>query len=136
MKWHYDNSRPIYSQIVEQIERGIVTGIFPPGSGMPSVRMLAVEAEVNPNTMQKALAELETKGLLHTQRTAGRTVTEDSGMIQKLKKKLAEDHIDAFFTGMANLGIDRGEAIGMLKEAAAGARGTGRPAPNQTQEVV
>ncbi|MDR0519009.1 MAG: GntR family transcriptional regulator [Clostridiales Family XIII bacterium] len=130
MRWHYDNSRPIYSQIVEQIERGIVAGIFPPGSGMPSVRMLAVEAEVNPNTMQKALAELENKGLLHTQRTAGRTVTEDSGMIQKLKKKLAEDHIHAFFTGMANLGISSGEAIAMLKEAA------GRPAQKQAKEVV
>jgi DNA-binding transcriptional regulator YhcF (GntR family) len=81
---------------------------------MPSVRVLAVEAEVNPNTMQKALAELETQGLLHTQRQAGRTVTEDEEMIIRLREKLAEDYIVQFFTGMQSLGIGRTEAIRML----------------------
>ncbi|MDR0817684.1 MAG: GntR family transcriptional regulator [Clostridiales Family XIII bacterium] len=114
MVWKFTNDRPIYAQIVEQIQLGIVSGSFLPGAAMPSVRVLAVEAEVNPNTMQKALAELETQGLLHTQRTAGRTVTEDEQMIIRLREKLAEDYIIQFFTGMQSLGIGRTEAITML----------------------
>lgn len=130
MKWNFDDGRPIYSQLVEHIERGIVTGEYPPGSGMPSVRTLALEAEVNPNTMQKALAELETKGLLRTQRTAGRTVTEDEKMVQELKTKLAEDHIRAFFTGMKSLGIDEKEAVDLLRSAGQAA---GQATLNDTQ---
>jgi DNA-binding transcriptional regulator YhcF (GntR family) len=114
MVWKFVNDRPIYAQIVEHIQLGIVSGAIPPGAAMPSVRVLAVEAEVNPNTMQKALAELETQGLLHTQRTTGRTVTEDEEMIIRLREKLAEDYIIQFFTGMQSLGIGRTEALRML----------------------
>jgi DNA-binding transcriptional regulator YhcF (GntR family) len=120
LKWNFTEDRPIYSQIVEQIQVGILRGAYPPGSGMPSVRVLALEAEVNPNTMQKALAELETMGLLHTQRTAGRTVTEDGRMIEGLKRRLAEECISRFFFGMEGLGIGREEAIGMLRGAVSG----------------
>lgn len=115
MKWAFNNDRPIYAQITSQIERGIVTGEFPPGSTLPSVRVLAEEAEVNPNTMQKALADLESKGLLYTQRTAGRFVTEDGTMIENLKQNLAKDYIFAFLTGMQSIGIDKDETIKMLK---------------------
>ena len=118
MKWRLIGDRPIYAQLVEQLERGILTGEYPPGSGIPSVRNLAIEAEVNPNTMQKALAELETRGLLHTHRTAGRTVTEDRNMIENLKKDLAHSHIDAFFEGMKSIGIDRDEAAKLIATAA------------------
>jgi DNA-binding transcriptional regulator YhcF (GntR family) len=117
LKWKYDDDRPIYTQIIGQIERGIARGVYPPGSDIPSVRALALEAEVNPNTMQRALAELEAKGLLRTQRTAGRSVTEDRTMIDKLKEKIAADYIRAFLSGMDSLGIGAREAATMLKNA-------------------
>jgi DNA-binding transcriptional regulator YhcF (GntR family) len=116
--WKFTNDRPIYLQIVEAIQVGIVSGFYPSGSGVPSVRTLALEAEVNPNTMQRALQELESIGLLHTQRTAGRTVTEDREAIEKLREKLAEDHITAFFAGMRSIGIDKDEAVKILSKAA------------------
>jgi DNA-binding transcriptional regulator YhcF (GntR family) len=118
MKWKLQDDRPIYAQLVEQLERGILTGEYPPGSGIPSVRNLAVEAEVNPNTMQRALAELETRGLLHTHRTTGRTVTEDKKMVENLKRDLALAQIDTFFDGMRSIGIERNEALRLLTEAA------------------
>jgi DNA-binding transcriptional regulator YhcF (GntR family) len=119
MKWVFRGDRPIYAQIVEQIQLGILGGEYPPGGGIPSVRALALEAEVNPNTMQKALSELETQGLLNTHRTAGRTVTEDGKMIRKLKENMAKEHIRAFFEGMSALGVSREEALELLKAAVA-----------------
>jgi len=119
MKWKFRGDRPIYAQIIEHLQRGILTGEYPPGSAVPSVRTLALEAEVNPNTMQKALAELETQGLLLTHRTAGRTVTEDKTMIENMKEELARTQVDAFFEGMKSLGIEAGEAIKLIEAAAA-----------------
>lgn len=72
MQWQFSNEMPIYSQLVEQIKIGIVSGMFPPGERLPSVRDLATEAGVNPNTMQRAMTELERDGLVYSQRTAGR----------------------------------------------------------------
>lgn len=118
MKWEFRGDRPIYTQLIEQLERGILTGEYPPGAAIPSVRTLAVEAEVNPNTMQRALAELETKGLLHTHRTAGRTVTENRIMIEDLKKTLAQAQVDAFFDGMKAIGIGVGEAAKLITASA------------------
>ena len=112
--WKFTNDRPIYLQILEQIQEGIVSGEYPIGSSIPSVRVMASDAKVNPNTMQRALQELESQGLLYTQRTTGRTVTEDGKMIEKIKISLAETHIDAFFAGMKSLGIEKDEAIEML----------------------
>ena len=89
MKWQFSNDAPIYAQLIEQIKVGIVTGAFPPGDRLPSVRDLATEAGVNPNTMQRALAELERDGLVFSQRTAGRFVTEYKTMIDKAKRGLA-----------------------------------------------
>ena len=77
MRWEFSNDAPIYTQLIQQIKVGIVAGVFPPGERLPSVRELATEAGVNPNTMQRALAELERDGLVYSQRTAGRFVTED-----------------------------------------------------------
>ena len=136
MKWRLTGDRPIYSQLVEQLERGILTGEFPPGSGIPSVRNLAIEAEVNPNTMQKALAELEAHGLLHTHRTAGRTVTEDKEMIENLKKNLAIAQIDTFFDGMKSIGIDRHEAAQLIVAAAKDAGNTMATAVMSTAEAA
>ena len=79
MAWDLKSDRPIYSQLIEQIQLKIVSGVYPAGSKLPSVRDMASDASVNPNTMQRALAELENEGLLYSQRTNGRFVTEDEG---------------------------------------------------------
>jgi len=118
MKWKFRGDRPIYTQLIEQLQRGVLTGEYPPGSAVPSVRTLAIEAEVNPNTMQKALAELETQGLLHTHRTIGRTVTEDKVMIDMLKENLAHEQVITFFEGMKSIGIETREAAGLIAAAA------------------
>ncbi|MDR1271598.1 MAG: GntR family transcriptional regulator [Clostridiales Family XIII bacterium] len=117
MKWIFDNDRPIYVQLTYLIKLGIVSGAFPAGSAMPSVRTLATEAGVNPNTMQKALSDLEGIGLLHTQRTAGRYVTEDTGAIEQTKQTLAQKHIDVFFEGMNSLGMDGKTAITLAEKS-------------------
>ena len=90
MNWEFNNDRPIYTQIVEQIKLFIVSGEIAAGSKLASVRELAADAEVNPNTMQKALSELERIGLMHANRTSGRFITEDNAMILKVKQELAE----------------------------------------------
>ena len=77
MPWNLDSSRPIYLQIIERVQMDIITGRYQPGDKLPSVRNLAQEAAVNPNTMQKALSELERSGLIYSQRTSGRFITED-----------------------------------------------------------
>ena len=118
MKWKFRGDRPIYAQLIEQLQRGILTGEYPPGSAVPSVRTLAIEAEVNPNTMQKALSELENQGLLRTHRTAGRTVTEDGNMIDRLKENLASAHVEAFFEGMKSIGIGTDGAAKLITAAA------------------
>ena len=119
MKWKFRGDRPIYAQIIEHLQRGVLTGEYPPGSAVPSVRTLALEAEVNPNTMQKALAELEAQGLLRTHRTAGRTVTEDETMIDNMKENLAKAQVETFFEGMKAIGIDETEAVKLITATAA-----------------
>ena len=105
MAWNLQSDRPIYAQLVDQIQRMIVTGIFPAGSRLPSVRELAAEAAVNPNTMQRALVKLEEDGLLYTQRTSGRYVTEETERIMEVKRALAEELIQQFVENMNRLGI-------------------------------
>lgn len=116
MAWDLDSDRPIYAQLVERIQMQIVSGQYPPGGKLPSVRDLAAVAAVNPNTMQKAFAELERSGLIITQRTNGRTVTEDEEMIQQIKAELAKEHVDAFFIKMKKLGYTEQEAVELLKK--------------------
>jgi len=115
VQWEFTNDRAISSQIVEIIQKGILSGVYPPGSSLPSVRVLAVEAGVNPNTMQKALAELETQGLVRTQRNSGRTVTNDERLIMKLKEQAAARYVEQYFTHMQSLGITRGDAASTLQ---------------------
>jgi len=93
---------------------GILSGEYPPGSSVASVRVLALEAGVNPNTMQKALAELETLGLLNTHRSSGRTVTEDEELIAEHKKKVASGYIETYLSGMAGIGFRKEEAVRLL----------------------
>ena len=116
MAWDLDADRPIYAQLVERIQMQIVSGQYSPGSKLPSVRDLAAVAAVNPNTMQKAFAELERSGLIITQRTNGRTVTEDEEMIRKIRAELAEEHVDTFFAKMRELGYAEQDAVDLVKK--------------------
>lgn len=117
MAWQFENNLPIYTQILEQIRLGIISGVYPAGSKLPSVRELAAEASVNPNTMQRALAELEQSGLIYTQRTAGRFVTEDLDMIGQLKNHIAEEQIRKFLQSMSELGFTEADTIQLMEKA-------------------
>lgn len=117
MAWQFESNLPIYTQILEQIRLGIISGVYPAGSKLPSVRELASEASVNPNTMQRALAELEQSGLIYTQRTAGRFVTEDLDMIGQLKNSIAEEQIRKFFQSMVELGFSEEDTIRLIEKA-------------------
>ena len=92
MEWDIRNDQPIYTQLIQQVTLAILSGTFPCGGRLPPVREMAAEAGVNPNTMQRALAELERTGLVYTQRTAGRFVTEDAAVIDSAKQELAHQH--------------------------------------------
>lgn len=115
MRWFFSNDAPIYTQLIEQIQVGIVTGVFPKGERLPSVRDLATEAGVNPNTMQRALADLERQGLLYTNRTSGRYVTEDEEMITKIRERIAEERICAFLESMSQLGFTQEQVLGLIQ---------------------
>ena len=116
MKWQLSNDAPTYAQLITQIKVGIVSGAFPPGERLPSVRDLATEAGVNPNTMQRALTELERDGLVYSQRTAGRFVTEDQTMIEAAKRGLAEGHIQTFLAAMRRLGYGKEDILNLLRQ--------------------
>lgn len=109
MAWELKNDRPIYLQLMEQLKLKIISGSYPPGSKVPAVRELAAEASVNPNTMQKALSELERDGLLYANRTSGRFITEDITMIQNLKSDLVREQITLFLQQMEKLGFTKEE---------------------------
>lgn len=114
MPWNLNSDRPIFMQIIEIIQLDIISGRYAPGEKLPSVRDLASEAAVNPNTMQKALSELEREGLLYTQRTSGRFITEDTETISNLREQLAAEHLDAFLKKMNRLGYTPDEAVKLL----------------------
>ena len=114
MAWSLQSDRPLYAQLVGQLQRMIVTGVYPAGSRLPSVRELAAEAAVNPNTMQRALAELEEDGLIFTQRTSGRYVTEEQEKIMETKKEMAEQLIFQFMEDMSHLGYTKEQTMTMI----------------------
>ena len=116
MNWHFNSDMPIYTQLISQIKFAIVSGELPPGERMNTVRDLASEAGVNPNTMQRAFQELEREGLVFSQRSSGRFVTEDVSIIEKAKMALAQEHISKFISSMERLGYDRAEIIALLEE--------------------
>ena len=116
MPWNLDSSRPIHLQIIERVPTDIITGRYQPGDKLPSVRDLAQEAAVNPNTMQKALSELERSGLIYSQRTSGRFITEDKELIHQMKKELAAAEVSAFVAHMKQLGITPEEIRQLLAE--------------------
>jgi len=117
MSWELDGERPIYTQLLEQLQLRIIAGVYQPGQRLPSVRDLAQEAAVNANTMQRALTELEQAGLVYAQRTAGRFITEDQGMIAATRTTFALRHASAYLSGMQKLGYTREESLALLHEA-------------------
>lgn len=116
MEWHFRNDQPIYTQLIQQISLAILSGSFPSGGRLPPVRELAAQAGVNPNTMQRALAELERTGLLYAQRTAGRFVTEDEEAIRRAREELARGRTEEYLHAMEQLGLDRAQVIDLLQQ--------------------
>ena len=116
MEWKFDSKQPIYTQLVDQMTVRIVTGAYAPGSKLSSVRDLAQEAGVNPNTMQRALAAIEDSGLVHSQRTAGRFITDDMDLIQLALRRLANENIEVFAGQMKELGFSKEETLDLLEE--------------------
>lgn len=120
MTWNLDNNMPIYLQLMDRIQRDIISGRYSPGDKLPSVRELAVEAAVNPNTMQKALSELERGGLVYSQRTSGRFITEDEELLKELKREQAAGYLAEFMANMHNLGLKDEEIRALFEEAMKG----------------
>lgn len=120
MAWTLDSDRPIFLQIVERIQADIVSGRYQPGDKLPSVRDLAAEASVNPNTMQKAFAELERTGLVYSRRTSGRFITEDCHMIEQLKTPLATEKMEEFLAQMRQLGFQNDEILSLMNQTMKG----------------
>ena len=116
MPWNLNSDKPIFMQLIEIMQHSILSGTYPPGSKLPSVRDLASQAAVNPNTMQKALAELERSGLVYSQRTSGRFITEDISMIEELKNTLAKTTIEQFLKSMQQLGFQKEETVALITE--------------------
>lgn len=119
MSWKLDADRPIFIQLVEIIKTDIISGKYKPGDKIAAVRDLAQEAAVNPNTMQRALSELERLGLVHTERTSGRFVTQDEELIMKLKKEQAEIVINEFLEKMNKIGFEDSTILDLIREALA-----------------
>ena len=116
MAWEFDADRPIYKQLKERILLMIVSGIYGAGAQLPTVRELAEEAAVNPNTLQKALTELERDGLVYALRTSGRFVTEDRALIRRAKNELAQEQIDQFLERMEAIGYTIDESITLIRQ--------------------
>ena len=115
MSEQFDSSRPIYAQLVERLKARILAGTYPPGGHLDSVRDLAAAAGVNPNTMQRALAQLETEGLVRTERTSGRYVTEDTELIEQLRTEAARKLAEEFLVKMRGIGYSPAQAAALLE---------------------
>lgn len=111
MAWDFKDDRPIYTQLLEQIQKRIITGTYKSGDRLPSVRDLASEAAVNPNTMQRALTELERMGLVYSNRTSGRMITDDKEKIIEIKESIAKDTVRQFLGNMQSLGYESDEIL-------------------------
>lgn len=116
MEWELDNNKPIYIQLVEHLKLKIISGEIKIGSKLETVRALAEDAEVNPNTMQKALTELERQGLVYSQRTKGRFVTDDKEKIKAMKEEIANVKINTLKVTLEKLGYDRDEMLKLITE--------------------
>ncbi|MFV0382069.1 MAG: GntR family transcriptional regulator [Breznakia sp.] len=113
---NFDANLPIYVQIMNDFKNNIVSNNFVLGSKVKSVRELAIDYGVNPNTVQRALSELEREGLLYSERTVGRYVTQDEALVKELKVKEAGFIVATFIDNMQNLGMDEDTLLSLLKK--------------------
>lgn len=120
MAWKISTDRPIYLQLIEQVKLRILSGTYKSGEPFPSVRDLAADAAVNPNTMQKALASLEREGLLIGSRTNGRIVTTDENLIYTLRDELAKENYEQFHQSLVELGFSEEEIYDFLMQQKSG----------------
>lgn len=116
MKWKIDNNKPVYIQLVEQLKVKIISGEIELDSKLDSVRSLAADAMVNPNTMQKALAELEREGFVYSKRTSGRFVTDNKELIENERKNLVKDNVKKTLDTLINLGYTNDEILSLVEE--------------------
>ena len=116
MEWKIDKNKPVYIQLVEQLKVKIISGEIELDSKLDSVRSLAADAMVNPNTMQKALAELEREGFVYSKRTSGRFVTDNKELIEKERKNLVKDNVKKTLDTLINLGYTNEEILNLVEE--------------------
>lgn len=117
MAWKFTGDRAVYLQIAERIKKSVLSGVYPPGGQIPSVRQLAMEAAVNPNTVQHAFTELENQGIILSRGTLGRFVTENTETIEACRLEMAQQYVRVFLKDIEQLGITEAQAITMIKEA-------------------
>lgn len=115
MDWNFESDRPIYIQLVEKMKIAIISGKYKPGDRLPSVRDFAIEIKANPNTVQRSYSELGEEGLVITQRTNGKFVTEDKSLINKLREEIAKKNLEKFIDNMTQLGFTQDEISKYLK---------------------
>ena len=115
MSWEFQDHLPIYAQLMDRLKRRIITGRYLPGEKLPSVRELAAEAGINPNTVQRAFSELEREGLIYTQRATGKYVTETADEIKSARQALAKTQVAEFLSNMQSLGYSVGDVIVLLQ---------------------
>ena len=115
MSWEYQDHLPIYAQLMDTLKRRSITGRYLPGEKLPSVRELAAEAGINPNTVQRAFSELEREGLIYTQRATGKYVTENADEIKSARQALAKTQVAEFLSNMQSLGYSVGDVIVLLQ---------------------
>ena len=115
MSWEFQDHLPIYAQLMDTLKRRIITGRYLPGEKLPSVRELAAEAGINPNTVQRAFSELEREGLIYTQRATGKYVTENADEIKSARQALAKTQVAEFLSNMQSLGDSVGDVIVLLQ---------------------
>ena len=115
MSWEFQDHLPIYAQLMDTLKRRIITGRYLPGEKLPSVRELAAEAGINPNTVQRAFSELEREGLIYTQRATGKYVTENTDDIKSARRSLARTQVADFLRAMQSLGFSVGDVIVLLQ---------------------
>ncbi len=115
MEFAFDNNIPIYIQLLEYMKIYLISGVFKCGEKIPSVRDLSSTFKVNPNTMQKALGELESMKLIYTERTNGKYVTNDKELINKLKDEYAMELAKSYFQGMKRIGLGKADSIKYLE---------------------
>jgi DNA-binding transcriptional regulator YhcF (GntR family) len=117
MLWELSSQRYVYIQLIEHIQNMIITGVYKPGEKLPSVRNMAAEAGVNPNTMQKSLMELERAGLVFTNRTSGRYITTDEALIRGLKNQYIKGQINELLEKIEQFGFESEEVLELITEA-------------------